>query len=322
MARCLSWAVPALLAAIAAGCGGRAETPSSAGAAAEVPWIDRPAPPYHAPAPRVVPYSTKAPPCRARQLAVRQRRTAVGLGNVLERFAFVNLGTTPCLLRGFPRVTGVTANGIRRSVPGRRSPDGTYFGTLGPADIGPGERGFLDFATGEGCRDPSGSARRYRALVFALPAGGGLVSARRSSLVMMCGFLEMTQLGLPPPEPTGPTPEPGTPDTLTVSAPIPAAVRAGATLHFVVTLANPTAVSVRLTPCPRYNEGIYTIRGPVSRWYWLNCEQVHSIAPHARVRYAMALPIPRDVPGGLAKFSWALGTPNKPLDGGGITITR
>jgi hypothetical protein len=322
MARCLYWAVAALLAAIASGCSDSAETPSSADAAAVVPWIDRPAPAYHAPAPRRLPYSTMAPPCRAGQLAVRQRRTGVGLGNVLERFAFLNLGATPCLLRGFPEVTGVTANGIRRSVPARRSRDGTYFGTLVPADIAPGERGFLDFATGEGCLDPSGSAKRYRALVFALPVAGGSVSAPESSLVMMCGFLKMSQLGLPAPEPTGPTPEPGTPDTLTVSAAMPAEARAGTTVRFVVTLANPTAIAVRLMPCPRYNEGIYSVSGRVSRWYWLNCECVRSIAAHARVRYAMALPIPRDALAGLAKFWWQLGTPNEPVHGGGVTITR
>lgn len=205
---------------------------------------------------------------------MRQLRTGVGLGNVLERFAFLNLGDAPCLLQGFPRVTGVTARGVRRSVPARRSPDGTYFGTLVPADIGPGERGLLDFATGEGCEDPSGSAKRYRALIFVLPA----------------------------PEPTGPRSKLGTPDTLTVNLVMPAETRAGTTLRFVVTLANPTAVAVRLTPCPRYNEGIYTVSGRVSRWYWLNCEAARSISPHGQARCAMALPIPAGVPAGLAKF--------------------
>jgi hypothetical protein len=60
----------------------------------------------------------------------------------------------------------------------------------------------------------------------------------------------------------------------------------------------------------------------VSRWYWLNCERVCSIAPHGRVRYAMALPIPREVPASLAKSWWQLGTPNKPQYGGVVTITR
>jgi hypothetical protein len=287
-----------------------------------VPWIDRPAPPYQSPAPSVVAYPTKSAPCRAGQLAVRQRRTGIGLGNALERFAFRNLGTTPCLLTGFPKATGVTASGVRRSVPARRSPDGTYFGTLVPADIAPGALGFLDFATGGGCLDPSGSARRYRALVFMLPAGGGLVSAPESSLVMTCGFLKMSQLGLPAPEPTGPTPKPGTPDMLKVSVAMPATVRAGTTLRFVVTLANPTVNSVRLTPCPPYNEGIYASSGRVSRWYWLNCERVRSIAAHARVRYAMALRLPADIPAGFAKFWWVLGTPTEPMGGAGITITR
>ena len=321
MARCPYSAVLALLAAVVTGCGGSAGTSSSAGAAPVVPWIDRPAPPYQAPAPRVVPYSTDAPPCRAGQLAVRQRRTGVGLGNVLERFAFRNVSDASCLLRGFPRVTGLSATGVRRSVPARRSPDGTYFGTLVPADIAPGERGLLDFATGEACEDPSGSAKRYRALVFALPAAGGLLSAPGSSLVKTCGFLQISQFGLPTPGPREPTTKPGTPDTLRVSVVMPAEARAGATLRFVVTLANPTAVAVRLTPCPRYTEGIYTVSRRVRRWYWLNCEAVRSIAPHTRVRYAMALPVPA-APVGFAKFWWALGTPNEPSQGGGVTITR
>jgi hypothetical protein len=145
-------------------------------------------------------------------------------------------------------------------------------------------------------------ARRYRALVFALPAGGGLVSAPQSSLVIMCGFLRMSQLGLLAPQPTAPTPEPGTPDTLTVGAAMPAEARAGTTLRFVVTLANPTAGAVRLVPCPRYNEGIYTISGRVSRWYSLNCEGVRSIAAHARVSYAMALPSPQTYRPALRSF--------------------
>ncbi len=316
------WVALALLATIASGCSGSAETPPAAGADAVVPWTDRPAPPHHPPALRVVPYTTAAPPCRAGQFAVRQRRVGVGLGNVLERFAFRNLGDMPCLLQGFPKVTGVTASGVRRSVAARRSRERTYFGTLVPADIGPGERGFLDFATGEGCEDPSGSAKRYRALAFVLPAGGGVVSARESSLIMMCGFLKMSQFGLPVPEPTGPTPRAGTPDTLTVSVMMPAAVRAGTALRFVVTLANPSAITVVLTPCPRYNEGIYTVGGRLSRWYWLNCDPVRSIPPQGRVRYSMTLPIPPGTPTGSAKFWWRLGTPTEPMQGGAVTITR
>jgi hypothetical protein len=134
------WAVLALLAAaVASGCSGSAG-PSSAGrTVAIVPWIGQPAPPYNPPAPRVVPYATAPPPCRAGQLGVRQERMGVGLGNVLERVAFLNLGERPCLLRGFPKVTGVTTTRVRRPVPARRSSAGTYFGHLVPTDIAPGD---------------------------------------------------------------------------------------------------------------------------------------------------------------------------------------
>jgi hypothetical protein len=143
-----------------------------------------------------------------------------------------------------------------------------------------------------------------------------------TSLAVMCGSLAMSQLGLPAREPTGQAPRPGTPDTLTVSVAMPAAVRAGTTLRFVVTLANPTTMTVRLTPCPGYNEEIYTVGGRVSRWYWLNCGAVRSFPPHGRVRYAMMLPIPARTVTGLAKFWWQLGTPTEPMCGGGVTITR
>jgi hypothetical protein len=286
-----------------------------------VPWVNRPAPRYHAPAARIRPYATDAPPCRAAQLAVQRRRPAVAAGNVLERFAFRNVSPEPCVLRGFPKVTGLTANGVRRSVGARRSPDGTYFGTLVPAKIGSGGRVFLDFATGEGCEHPSRRVKRYRALTFVLPSGGAAVSAPESSLVKICGFLEMSEFGLPTPPPTQPAPRAGTPGTLRVNVTMPTAARAGRTLRFVVTLTNPTALTVRLTSCPRYGEEIFTEAGHVAQWYWLNCSTVRSIPPQSRVRYAMALRIPARTPRGLAKFRWQLGTPTEPGEVSPLTIT-
>jgi len=310
----------ALLAGAAlAGCGGKAAGPVDRDANL-VPWVDRPAPPYNAPPPKIPRYTTSAPPCRARELAVGGVRRAGATGNLLEEVHIENVGTTACLLAGFPKVTAGTADGTRVPVRARVGRHGTYFGQIVPADIDPGRHGVLDFATGDAC--DAHHVHSDRLLAFDLPGDGGVVFApRRLALVVECGFLTMSRLGLPKPQPSERRPRRGTPDVLRARIDIPSSARAGATLSFVVTLTNPTRTTVVLTPCPRYEEALYGDR-PVERWYHLNCDSVRRIAPHASVRYAMAVRVPADARPGLAKFLWRLGSPVTLADGGLITITR
>jgi hypothetical protein len=134
-------------------------------------------------------------------------------------------------------------------------------------------------------------------------------------------MVEMSRLGRPEPTPQDPRPRPGTPDVLTVAAVVPSAATAGSTLRFVVTLSNPTRTTVRLTPCPRYGEGVFTNAGHVERWYRLDCDTVSLIGPSTSVRYAMQLRVPAAA-GGMAKFWWQLAAPTVPTRAGAITITR
>src|SRR5438477_11636887 len=127
------WVV--LLAAISTGCVSHTSAPPRRAAA---PWLDRPAPAYTAPPVRWLPYPTAAPVCRARQLRATVGRGAVGLGNVLRRFVFRNTGATACLAAGFAVVEVRTRHGGHVRLQARRSPLGTYFGRIVPADIPPG----------------------------------------------------------------------------------------------------------------------------------------------------------------------------------------
>jgi hypothetical protein len=134
------------------------------------------------------------PLCRASQLRAGQGRVAVGLGNRLEEVVFTNVGAAPCLLRGYPTVTGETPAG-RRVVKALRG--GTYFGRLVPAVLRPGGRGFLDFGTANGT-DCGGNPRifvRYRDLVFTLPRGGRL-RAKGVAITEHCS-LSISALGRP-----------------------------------------------------------------------------------------------------------------------------
>src|SRR5438309_11777807 len=90
-----------------AGCSGGGST-----AGGVVPWLNRPLPLYVVPEPKVVPYPTSAPACRAAHLWVARDHTAAGLGNLLEEVVFTNLGARPCLLRGYPSISAeITAGG-------------------------------------------------------------------------------------------------------------------------------------------------------------------------------------------------------------------
>jgi len=136
------------------------------------------------------------PLCRASQLRAGQGRVAVGLGNRLEEVVFTNVGAAPCLLRGYPTVTGETPAG-RRVVKALRG--GTYFGRLVPAALPPGGRGFLDFGTANGTDCPRRPAviARYTDLVITLPQGGR-VRGENVSITEHCS-LSISQLGSPEP---------------------------------------------------------------------------------------------------------------------------
>ena len=136
------------------------------------------------------------PLCRASQLRVSQGRVAVGLGNRLEELVFTNIGTRPCLLRGYPKaISGETTAG-RRVILAIRG--GTYFGRLVPAILRPGGHGFLDFGTANHTDCGPGPATvRYRDLVVTLP-GGGRVRGRNVSLTEHCSF-SISTLGQPEP---------------------------------------------------------------------------------------------------------------------------
>jgi hypothetical protein len=250
------------------------------------------------------------------QLRVSQGRDAVGLGNRLERIVFTNSGSDLCLLRGYPTITAVTRAGTRRTVRPMRG--GTYFGRLVPAVMAPGDHVFLDLATSSACEGGRKPGTTYRRLVFRLPTGGS-VRAERVSITTVCG-LSMSEFGLPERyEPIAPAR--GTAGTLRVRVRLPATVRTGSILRYTITLVNPTTTAVAFRPCPGYTQALYAGGPFVHRSFALNCDSVHAIPAHGRMRYAMQLAVPRQAVPGVAKFGWSLDTPSGPFVGRVITVT-
>src|SRR5579864_3303024 len=148
------WKTLILLAAAAtlvSACGRYAAAPTAHPAATNagdiVPWINRAAAAYVAPT--VTPYQTSAPPCTTAHLKVGSSTTGAGMSQSFLQVALVNTGASTCLLKGQPRVSGVNAAGIRVVPSAQQGP--TFVGILVPADIAPGDHGYLALGTGSAC---------------------------------------------------------------------------------------------------------------------------------------------------------------------------
>jgi len=297
--------------AVAGACG--PSTMDAGAGSPAVPWVDRPAPRYEPPPDRAVPYPTDAPSCKAANLLARRTRGGVAAGNVLYRFAFTNTGRGPCLAAGFPAVALRTAAG--RSVLVKRASGGTYFGTMAPADIAPGRAAELDLATEDVTCPPTGNRPRR---LDGFRIGGSWI--RIHGLLGGCGHWEVSMLGRPKRWASELPPRAGTPGALAVTWSLRPSftVSAGQTLRYIVTLRNPTAVAVRLEPCPSYTEFVVPQR-VFTATYYLNCSAVRVIAPGQRVRFRMQQRIPRGV-SGIAKLGWHLDTPVDAGRGAVVTI--
>ncbi len=295
-----------LLVVLAAGCGAARET------SGVVPWLDHPLPLYRVPPPRTIPYRTSAPACRALQLRVTQGRGGAAAGTFYERVVFTNVATTTCLLRGYPTISAVGPNGVRQQLRSWRHDHGVD--ALVPADIPPGKHVLLDLRSGDQCYP----AAHYRSPVFTFPHVGSIAAGDRFGLLVFCD-LAWSNVGLPLREVSVST-IPGTPSTLELKLRVPAMVRAGSPLGYVVTLHNPTATTVVLKPCPGYTQGLYASGLVVRGSFELNCAAAHSIPAGGHMRLDMRLALPKRAKAGFAKLGWSLDTPTGPSTGAAIRI--
>jgi hypothetical protein len=311
--RRLSCCLVLVLAAAACGSGRPSAASGSATPASVeiVPWVNRRAPAYTFPAPRQtrLAYAASAPPCHPGQLRATGAVTGAATGNLDERFTFTNVSRSTCLLRGFPTISGVGPSRARRTLHPRRSPSGTFFGQLTPADLLPGRHVLLDLATEDVTCSPM-HPPVYRDLRFGLPDGGTLHSG--AHLTRVCDGWTMSHFGLPAIAPYIPPRPPGSVSTLRLRMWSPGFTdtRPGATVRFVIMLSNPTHTTIRLDRCPSYTLGIYAIGFARRRSYFLNCDTVTAIRQGQHVRYRMRLAIPASRRlHGVAKFAWQLDTP-------------
>jgi hypothetical protein len=148
-------------------------------------------------------------------------------------------------------------------------------------------------------------------------ANGDVITADGIWVNTECGGATVAVFQLTTTQPANASPLSG----LRVSIAAPPSIGHGAVLTYQVTLHNPSATSVALSPCPSYTEALGT--GGTSRLaqtLLLNCTAANSIGGNASLTYEMKLAVPSSFPADPTKLSWRL-EPDGPVVGTLITVT-
>jgi hypothetical protein len=285
-------------------------TPSSQGVAAIVPWSSAtPAPP----ATPTVPPTPDAPTCRADQLA-GDAGWGGATGSLLGGSLVWNTSASPCRLVGLPSVVIVDGAGRSLKVTDVTVPNPPAKPiVLGPHQSAPAVG--LEPASGLASETLQwfnwcgASPKGPLSLAVTLPEGGVLhlpvvdngettsvapITPRCDmpavpSTVTVAAFEET-----PEPSPTEPPAVPA--EGLRHALGVPDQTTAGAKLHYVAALTNPTASAISLTPCPPYRESLVTASGQLAVDYLLDCAAAPSVGPGETVRFAMEFEIPSSQP--------------------------
>lgn len=278
--------------------------------AGAVPWVDRPGTMFFGSPLPVATLPTSGPPCRAADLRVSDVGGNGGGGHSYATFDFMNVGSSPCILQGFPRVVA-TEPGRRALVAG----DGAYFvGKEQSATMQPGATTSLSIETERDCTArgtvSSGSPTLiYHTATVSIPGGGKVVL--HDTFDVECGLFT-GEFGVEQPQPqytTSPV------EGAIAALEVPTEVRAGSTLRYVVDITNPTTHDMVLTACPGYQQGLGEAGTTILAF---NCDAVPVLSADTTRRFAMELAVPADFPTGPTTLYWNIaGTLDKFSGGNG-----
>jgi Protein of unknown function (DUF4232) len=275
-------------------------------AAQPIPWIDAPVAKQPPPPDPNAQFAHPAlyRPCTAADLTATADGWGPLTGTVYEWISFTNRSSSACTLSGSPRsITNVYRDGSRHPVPLSTKDVGFGIGLDAVANLAPGEVGRSQLRESDHC---AGFQRGFYVQRFdvELPDGSAVEvtvpGSHYQTPSVGCGA-SASWFGTQHKQ----VPEPASPnDPLVVTTSMPATVSASSLVDYTVTLTNPTAKAVSLTPCPSYEDNFNAYPDIVDKLYRLNCDGHQQVAPHEALTFAMRITAPTRR--GQARFGWYL----------------
>lgn len=240
-------------------------------------------------------------PCSSADLNIVAGPAGAWHGQATQEIRLTNVGADACYLPGFPSVQLLPAGEAPQTVgPSEAAPQ------LADTriDLAPGDQATMLLGTPGVCEAANKPQRKVsKRLQLALP-GSGVKALDGVYIDTLCGRATVMKfhpvqndarsLGSPLGQLTG-----------TLSAPNEA-VRGG-TLHYTVTLSNPTVNPVSLAACPAYTQTVYADGKAAASTLRLNCGGAGAqVAAKSSVSFDMQVQVPADLAAGNGKLSWKL----------------
>ncbi|MFL6672193.1 MAG: DUF4232 domain-containing protein [Massilia sp.] len=248
-----------------------------------------------------------AHPCAAGDLRIVAGPAGAYRGLATQEIRLTNVGTDACHLAGFPNI---------QLLPSNEAPQTVGASDVAPqlanerVDLAPGDDVVMLLGTPGSCEAANQPQRKVnKRLQLALP-GGGLKVLEGVYVDTLCGRATVVQF-----QPVrndaaanARAPKPASAlNQLTGTLSAPDEVTRGSTLHYVVTLSNPTANPISLGSCPAYTQSLYADGKAADSTLRLNCGAAGAqIAANASVRFEMQAQVPADLAAGNMKLSWKL----------------
>jgi len=266
-----------------------------------VPWLNQPATEKAA---AVQAHAKGAFPCGARDLNIVAGGAGAWRGQATQEVRITNTGTEACHLIGFPSA---------QLQPAGEAPQAVGASDTAPqlanerVDLAPGEQAVLLLGTPGSCAAAAKPQRNpSRRMQLALP-GGGTKVLDGVYIDTLCGRATVLQFRLVETDSSAAARAAAPVSQLAGSLSVPDEATRGATLHYTVTLSNPTASPVSLASCPAYTQSLYANGKSAAGTLLLNCAAAGaSIPANSSVSFEMQAPVPADLTADSVKLSWKL----------------
>jgi hypothetical protein len=277
---------------------------SPAASAPAIPWLNQFAVVDAVQAPAA---AAASHPCAGAELQIVAGASGAYHGQATQEVRLTNIGAEACHMAGLPNLQLLPANEAPQAVGASEAAAQLATSRI---DLAPGDEAVLLLGTPGVCEAANKPDRKVsKRLQLALP-GGGLKLLDGVHVDTLCGRATVVHFQPVHNEAAvraKPARNASALAGLTGTLDAPDEATAGGTLHYVVTLWNPTGKPIPLAACPAYTQSLYADDKAVDTTLRLNCGPAGAqIAANASVSFDMQAQVPAALAGGTLKLSWKL----------------